>query len=301
MLNVKKGLLFALALSSVFPLYVKANSPALAVECQSCATPEQFANAAKSQAALNSWRIVNVMNYFNNRIYKFKIMKYRVETCDSEGEPDGRGGVQEYCRYTNSYYTHPQNISSQEYADFSSAARVVKDIYQRAEKVSAIEIPEEVAGSSWQLLQASYLRTNSLEHARKNPENLEFFDHVSNALGAMSSLGLPVKMPMLEFKFPDDSRAFATADFMTSNGQVHYKFVLMIDKSGNEVSFDKPAKAWQRYKFSPGTSMVTYNAFLSYIGAAGLTVYKHGSYASVPSGSVVVSICTSGKVCPSPN
>lgn len=91
MLNVKAILLSSFLLSAVLSSPVKAEYTKF-VECQACETPSQMATAARKEALLYKWSYISVMNFAKNDIAKFKVMKYRVESCESEGEPDGRGG-----------------------------------------------------------------------------------------------------------------------------------------------------------------------------------------------------------------
>ena len=71
-----------------------------------------MASSARKEALLNKWSLISVMNFSNYKIAKFKVMKYRVKDCESDEEPDGRGGKQQYCRFSNYYYTDPKNVSS---------------------------------------------------------------------------------------------------------------------------------------------------------------------------------------------
>ena len=305
MLNVKAILLSSFLLSAVLSSPVKAEYTKF-VECQACETPSQMATAARKEALLYKWSYISVMNFAKNDIAKFKVMKYRVESCESEGEPDGRGGVQEYCRYSNEYYTHPQNISSLEFQHFNELARAINEAQKYTTAQYSIKVPRTTAETGWELMHASYMQSRLINLMYEKDDGKAFVEKSLIAIEAASKLSgaaaIDFKAPAIRFDFSDGSKVYAKVNFVTIDGEIDFKFLTLYDQHGNKIEVDGKISAGDKFYFVPAKSTKDFETFQKIVNSMGLAIFNNNhTMINVPSGTIIVSNCPSGEVCPSPN
>jgi len=305
MLNVKVIFLSSFVLSALVSMPAMAERTKF-VECETCQTTSQMASAARKEALPYKWSYISIMNFANQEIVKFKVMKYRVKRCESEGEPDGRGGTQQYCRYSNRYYNHPQNISSLEYQHFNELARAITEAKKYSTAQYSIKVPRTTAETGWELIHASYMQSRLIDLMYEKDNGKAFVEKSLIALEAASKLtgaaAIDFKAPAIRFDFSDGSRVYAQVNFVTVDGEIDFKFLTLYDQHGNKIAVEQKISAGDKFYFVPAEKNRDFEVFKSIINSMGLAIFNNNhTVINTPSGSVIVSVCPSGKVCPSPN
>jgi hypothetical protein len=270
-------------------------------DCNTCSTDSEFTRAARSQSELNSTVVVHVMNMHEILYKKIQVTKTSSIECEQLNEPDGRGGKLKICRRNFKYHALNLTVENQELSDFTDYAlayNAAKDYFSQR----SIEIPATVADTAFDLVDNSYAQGLVVNHFNNNSAFQDVYkEKLVTVVGTLSKMvnGVPtLTAPPLVFSFPDGTLAYAVLDFVDLDNQYHFTFIKIAD-GYNSLDLTKSNPFTGSYTFT-NMSQSTWTKFFETITRLGLAV-QGGSASSIPRGTVtIVAMCSSGKVCPSP-
>ncbi|PKG76563.1 hypothetical protein CXF86_00290 [Shewanella sp. GutCb] len=302
-MTLKKAVILGLLFSSTVSLPALAIDP-IHAECATCQTETQFYTAARKNAVLNRTLSINIMNFENYELKKFRVSKSSHVECEYDNEPDGRGGKLQICRKIYDYSTISASITNEELNLFTDLADSINDARKYYSQRS-IEIPSTVVESGYEIIGAGYVKTKVTNYFNQMPLRKSILEKavvVGASASKMISTGIKFEMPALVFLFSDGVKAYATLDFYDMDDEAHFKFIKLVDKNGNSVDFTKSNPFSEKsYNFS-GISQASWSVFHAAMSSYGLTV-RGSSSKIVPRGTVTIVVCSSGKdnLCKSPN
>ncbi|WP_394230951.1 hypothetical protein [Shewanella colwelliana] len=290
-MTLKKTVFFGLLFLSTI------SAPSLAidsihVECSTCTTETQFYNAAKNEAK-NTTRFINIMNFKNYELRKFRASKTANKVCEDDREPDGRGGFIQICKWEYDYAIVSAPITNEELYLFTDLADSVNDANKYYTQRS-IEIPSTIVTSGYELIGAGYKQTKVTTYFNQLPLKdsiLEKLVVVAGSASKIVSTGIKFEMPALVFTFSDGVKAYAEIDFVDMDDQTHFKFTKLIDPNGNPIDLTKSNPFTEKYYNFSKTSLSSWRVFRSALNAYDLRIIG-SSNNTVPTGTVAITDCS---------
>jgi len=303
-MQLNKTTLLGLLFSSII------SAPTLAIEsiyteCKTCETDNQFDMNAKNNSILNNSIFVNVMNFENNEIRKFKALKSSYRQCSDDNEPNGKDGRTKICQTRYNYSVTPESLTSLELNKFDNLASEIIDLklFVSSHK---IKIPKAVVESGYQIIGTSYIETKAETYFNNLPLKDGYKEKViSTGIAASMLIGtghLKLNFPPVVFEFSDKIKAYAAFDFYDMDDQIHFTFTKIVDANGNEFDLTKPNPfSTKTYNFS-GVSKTSWSQLYAVLNAYGLGV-RGASESLIPKGTVTIIPCSNCKddICKSPN
>ncbi|BAJ03525.1 hypothetical protein [Shewanella violacea] len=293
-MTLKKAAILGLLFSSTISV------PALAidsvhVECDTCVTDAEFITAARTEAVNNKTIFVNVMNFENYELKKFKTTKDYYTECKEEREG-------QICHKTYRTYTYVISVTNSELNLFTDLADSINDARKYYSQRS-IEIPSTVVGSGYELIGAGYIKTKVTTYFNQMPLKNSILEKAIVVAGSASkiiSTSIKFEAPALVFSFADGVKAYAIVDFVDMDDQTHFKFIKLIDKNGNIIDFTKSNPFSEKtYNFT-GITLASWQVFYTALNAYSLTV-SGSSSRIVPRGTVTIVVCSGGASDPCKN
>ncbi|GIU30557.1 hypothetical protein [Shewanella sp. MBTL60-007] len=264
------------------------------IECKTCVTKEQFVQFAKENAIYRETIYVNVMNFENYEIKKYRVYKNRETVCDPNGrEPDGEGGFIQDCWFENTLTANEVSLTNSELNLFTDLAEGVNDLEKQLSQ-RTVEITEDILPSAFDIVATP----NNGKIVISHYDSLSYFDNsvaskfliAFEAIIKTVSVGISFNAPAVKFTFSDDSEAYAVFDFLDSDGVAHMKFVKVISENGIEVDLTKDNPFKKSYDVS-GMSLTSWQSLLTAFNAYGLVV-RGASTKIVPRGTITVTDCS---------
>ena len=291
-MTLKKAAILGLLFSSTISV------PALAidsvhVECDTCVTDAEFITAARTEAVNNKTIFVNVMNFENYELKKFKTTKDYYTECREEREG-------QICHKTYKTYTYGISVTNSELNLFTDLADSINDARKYYSQRS-IEIPSTVVESGYDLIGSGNIPGRVTNYFNQMPLRNSILEKAIVVAGSASkiiSTSIKFEAPALVFSFADGVKAYAIIDFVDMDDQTHFKFIKIIH---GEIVMDltKPNPFKTRYDFS-GLSEASWAALYEALNAYGLTV-RGSSSRIVPRGTVTIVVCSGGASNPCKN
>ncbi|UJF21671.1 hypothetical protein [Shewanella sp. OMA3-2] len=249
MLNMKK--LLILLGGMTFSVSTIA-SPEMYLECNTCTTQSQLVNFAKTNARLNTTVVMHVIN-LNHILYeKYLVTKTKSFECEQNNQSDITTDKSPVCQNVYHYKTISQSVDKQDLTDFTHYALAyneTKDFFNQ----SAIEIPNNITTSAFELIGNSYAQglsvdyfNNSLQKSALYKEKLTKW---AEGISSKISTSITVKPPSIVFTYSDGTLAYAVVDFVDMDGQYHFKFTT-IEDSNNRFDLTKTNPFGDYYTFS---------------------------------------------------
>lgn len=264
------------------------------IECENCVTESQFIQVAKDHAVYRESVNINVMNFANYKIEKYRVYSNSITVCDPNGrEPDGEGGFIYDCWFEKTLTATKISTSNTELNAFIDYATLQNDIRNIISQRS-IEIPDTVVGSGYELLGASFRQTAVTNHFRNMPVHSTLFERFimyTSAGTKMVSVGVVLNAPPLVFTFSDGTKAYADIEFYDMDDNLHIKFIKVVDAKGNVALLQGNKNPFSNLFNPQGTSATTWAVLREAFKAFGLAVdIRLG--ATVPSGIFRIIDCT---------
>ena len=290
-MTLKKSIILGLLFSSAIA------APALAmdsiiVECSTCETDSQFYNAAKENIVYQQTTIINVMNFENYEVRKLKSSKTTVLECEDEGEPDGRGGTFQICKWNHTYSILPMSVTNEELNNFTTLADAMNTI-RKTITLRSIEIPKIVVGSGYYFITDIESLGKTRIYYNSLPISDNYIEQMNYALSSLSKMApnaLLITAPTLVFKFDDGTKVHAEFDKIVDS-EIFFKYTKLLNTSGLEIELEKgqPFKAGVVYNFSR-LSAKSWARVYDYLNANNLTVVNVTTRI-VPRGNVTIVRC----------
>ncbi|MFV7707172.1 hypothetical protein [Shewanella algae] len=265
------------------------------VECNSCASEEQFNKVAKDEAIHGKTIFVNVINYHNYEFRKYKVTKTQKNVCDPKSrEPDGEGGFIQDCKVIRTHTATKVELTNEELNALMSFATSYND-YKSVVKQYATAIPDTVVPSAYDLIGASYNHTKVVNYF-KSQRDLRTFterfiaqaDHTTDLI----SNGIKITAPSIVFSFSDGSKAYAEVDFYDMDDNLHYKFTKVIDANGNQIDL-KAQNPFPKLMDVSNLSLQSWQTLYGAFRAYGLAVVGETTKI-VPRGTITITECNGG-------
>lgn len=260
----------------------------------SSVTEAQFIQSAKDNAINRATIYVNVMNFENYEIEKYRIYKNSKTVCDPNGrEPDGEGGFIHDCWLEKTLTAEKINLTNTELNLFTDLADGVNELKKEISQRS-IEVTIDVLPSGFDIAAASYKGERVINYY----DSLSYFDSsiaskyliAFDALFKTVSVDITMNAPAVKFTFSDKTEAYAVFDFVNSDGVAHFKFIKIIGENGLEIDLTKDNPFKKNYDVS-GISLTSWQSLLTEFKAYGLAV-DVANTATVPKGIITIIDCS---------
>ncbi|PAJ71503.1 hypothetical protein CJF42_25825 [Pseudoalteromonas sp. NBT06-2] len=218
-------------------------APPTKVQCDSCITDIQFTNQVRQYSVLNHDKYVSVLNFDTLDYRKYKVKKLSRVECETEGEPDGRGGTYKYCRNVESHSIESVSNTASDNLVFEDMRQGVQEIKDFNDSVSDITVPEESMKSGWEIVGIPAKEQNLIFLLNQNggsqfaAKSRSYFDVILRTGGVLHDV------PRIQFNLSDGSKLFISPDFRTTDNKIVYKATNLIDFDGNRIDLTKDTRA----------------------------------------------------------
>lgn len=282
--NIKKTLgLFILPLILAFTQQTTAATPieatTAALTCNNCTESTILAEAEKRAYPNSSIKFIHgqqyisrisVIDLLNNISVTYNFL-YKANMIFA---PSMRAPIYRYEKVS----TTKTNMSPQVIDEVAIISSLLK-------KSAAMEIPDDIADSAWDLVGAGYKQTEVINYYK---ENNDYLDTISNHLAfltkVLSNNIIDINNITVTLYFSDGSKAKFAITGLDENGDLELDFIDGLDKDGNKIKDSKDIFTNGEYKFingGPGTMQSFYDASARY----GVNI---GSINVIPSGTVII-------------
>lgn len=263
------------------------------VECSNCLDDSQYVKVAKDNAINRQTIYVNVMNFDNYEMRKFRVYKNSKTVCDPNSrEPDGEGGYIQDCWVERTLTADPVTLTSIESSTFIDFANSYND-FKKALKSSPLTVPDNVVPSAYNLIGASFLHTKVVDHFKSSndPESVFIKATILAQSGtAIVEAGIKLNTPAIVFTFSDGSKAYALFRFYDGKDNYHLTFFLVIDKNGNQIELTDKVNPFPKFMDMNNIPLSSWQTLYEAFKAYGLAVPGSTSKI-VPSGTVTIVDC----------
>lgn len=295
-------------LTLVFSLII--SIPALAIDsiytkCTTCQTDAQFYTHAKANSILNKNIIVNVMNFKNKKIRKFKVLKNSYKQCSDDKAPNGRTETTEICSAKYKGSVIPISLTSLELNNFDILADNINDL-QLLVSSHPIKIPKTVVESGYEIIGAGFIQTRAMTYFNDMPlKDIYLKKIISTGISAKRLIDAGImefEFPQLVFEFYDGVKAYPAFDFYDMDGQVHFNFIKAVDANGNAFNLTKSNPFSDEIHNFDGISKDSWAVLHFALNAYGFDV--QGTSKSIPpTGTAVIVACSNenNASCNNPN